>query len=145
MLTPLDIEKKEFSSSFRGYSKKEVDEFLGVVLEEYETLYKECISLRDKVGAMTDAVQRYRSMEDTIQNALVVAQNTSEDMRRSATEKAAAIVAEAKAQAAAMVAEANVEVVAVQNKTEALKAELEAYKGKALALLSAQAEMIKNA
>ena len=145
MLTPLDIEKKGFSSSFRGYSKKEVDEFLGVVLEEYETLYKECISLRDKVGAMTDAVQRYRSMEDTIQNALVVAQNTSEDMRRSATEKAAAIVAEAKAQAAAMVAEANVEVVAVQNKTEALKAELEAYKGKALALLSAQAEMIKNA
>ena len=145
MLTPLDIEKKEFSSSFRGYSKKEVDEFLGVVLEEYETLYKECISLRDKVGAMTDAVQRYRAMEDTIQNALVVAQNTSEDMRRSATEKAAAIVAEAKAQAAAMVAEANVEVVAVQNKTEGLKAELEAYKGKALALLSAQAEMIKNA
>jgi hypothetical protein len=56
-----------------------------------------------------------------------------------------ALIAEAKAEAAAMVAEANVEVVAVQNKTEGLKAELEAYKGKVLALLSAQAELIKNA
>ncbi len=144
MLTPLDIEKKEFSSSLRGYSKADVDEFMGTVLQEYERLYQECISLRDKVNTMTEAVQRYKAMEDTIQNALVVAQNTSEDIRKSATEKAAAIIAEAKAQAAAMVSEANVEVVAVQNKTEGLKAELESYKAKVLSLLASQTEMIRN-
>lgn len=144
MLTPLDIEKKEFSSSFRGYSKLDVDEFMGTILQEYEKLYQECISLRDKVNTMTDAVQRYKAMEDTIQNALVVAQNTSEDIRKSATEKAAAIIAEAKTQAAAMVSEANVEVVSIQSKTEGLKAELESYKAKVLALLASQTEMVKN-
>ena len=144
MLTPLDIEKKEFASSFHGYSKADVDEFMGTLLQEYERLYQECISLRDKVNTMTEAVQRYKAMEDTIQNALVVAQNTSEDIRKSANEKAAAVIADAKAQAAAMVAEANVEVVAVQNKTEGLKAELESYKAKVLSLLASQAEMIRN-
>lgn len=145
MLTPLDIEKKEFASSFHGYSKADVDEFMGTVLQEYEKLYQDCISLRDKVNTMTDAVQRYRAMEDTIQNALVVAQNTSEDIRKSATEKAAAIIEGAKTQAASMVAEANVEVVTIQNKTESLKAELETYKAKVLALLDAQTAMVKNA
>lgn len=145
MLTPLDIEKKEFSSAFHGYAKADVDEFMGTVLEEFEKLYQECISLRDKVNTMTDAVQRYKAMEDTIQNALVVAQNTSEDIRKSANEKAAAIIADAKNQASAMVSEANVEVVAVQNKTESLKAELETYKAKVLALLEAQTALVKNA
>ena len=36
MLTPLDIQKKEFRRRLRGYSEEEVDEFLDQILEDYE-------------------------------------------------------------------------------------------------------------
>ena len=41
MLTPLDIQNKEFKRVFSGYSMQEVDEFLNLVIDGYEKLYKE--------------------------------------------------------------------------------------------------------
>ena len=39
-LSPLDIHNKEFSKSFRGYSENEVDEFLDLVVAEFERLIR---------------------------------------------------------------------------------------------------------
>ncbi|MBO9611032.1 MAG: DivIVA domain-containing protein [Paenibacillaceae bacterium] len=38
-LTPLDIHDKEFTKSFKGYNENEVDEFLDVIIQQYEQLY----------------------------------------------------------------------------------------------------------
>ena len=35
MLTPFDIQEKEFSRSVRGYREEEVDEFLNLVLTKF--------------------------------------------------------------------------------------------------------------
>ena len=39
MITPMDIENKEFKKGFRGYNEEEVDEFLDIVKEDFENLY----------------------------------------------------------------------------------------------------------
>jgi len=47
-LTPLDIEKKEFKRTFRGYSEVEVDEFLDLIINDYEVLYRENMDYKDR-------------------------------------------------------------------------------------------------
>ena len=40
-LTPLDIHNKEFKRVFRGYDEDEVNEFLDLVIKEFEILIRE--------------------------------------------------------------------------------------------------------
>ena len=47
MVTPLDIQNKEFKRSFRGYNAKSVDIFLDEITQDYERIYK-ILSLRIK-------------------------------------------------------------------------------------------------
>ena len=47
MLTPLDIQNKKFTSGAMGYKKAEVDEFLDLLVRDYENMYKNNIDLND--------------------------------------------------------------------------------------------------
>ena len=38
MITPLDIQNKEFNKSFRGYNSKNVDIFLDEIIDDYEKI-----------------------------------------------------------------------------------------------------------
>ena len=49
MITPMDIENKEFKKGFRGYNEEEVDEFLDIVKEDFENLYRENLDLKEKL------------------------------------------------------------------------------------------------
>lgn len=66
MLTPLDIENREFKKSFRGYNVNELDEFLDDILEDYERVYKENIELKDKINVFSDQIRYYKSLEETL-------------------------------------------------------------------------------
>ena len=55
MLTPLDIQNKEFGREFRGYSMQEVDEFLNLVIDGYERLYKENMEAKDSITKLQDS------------------------------------------------------------------------------------------
>ena len=48
-ITSMDINNKEFKKGLRGYNADEVDEFLDKVAEEYEIMYKENSTLREKI------------------------------------------------------------------------------------------------
>ena len=49
MITSMDIENKEFKKGFRGYHEEEVDEFLDLVKEDFENLYRENLDLKEKL------------------------------------------------------------------------------------------------
>ena len=73
MLTPIEIQSKSFKSGGLGYDKREVDQFMREVLSGYEVLYRENMELRDKVTALTQGIQYYKTIEKTLQKALVLA------------------------------------------------------------------------
>ena len=50
MITPMDIENKEFKKGFRGYNEEEVDEFLDIVKEDFENLHRENLDLKEKLS-----------------------------------------------------------------------------------------------
>ena len=49
MIAPIEIENKEFKKGIMGYKEEEVDEFLDLVKEDYEQLYRENLELKEKV------------------------------------------------------------------------------------------------
>ena len=80
MITPLDIQNKEFKKSFRGYKESEVDQFLDEIIEDYEKLYKENIELKDKILILTEQIKQYNNLEETLKDTLIVAQSTADEV-----------------------------------------------------------------
>lgn len=106
MLTPLDIQKKEFKHAFRGYSEKEVDQFLDQLVQDYEALYLENQSLKEKLELSEAAKARYQEMERVIKDAVIMAQKNAEELQENARREAGVILEEARLAAEKTAAEA---------------------------------------
>lgn len=108
MLTPIDIQNKTFDVKLRGYSSQEVDDFMDLLIKDYETMYQENLSLKEKLKVLTDAIDQYKKMEETLQSSIILAQTAAEETKRTAQSNAESIVNDAKVKAEAMVNEATV-------------------------------------
>ena len=128
MLTPIDIQNQDFAVKFRGYDPDEVDDFLDLLGADYEKLYKENIELRDKVSALTKSVEHYKSMEQTLQQSIMLAQTAAEDIKKNAAEKADVIVNEAQNKSADTLRATDEELLQKRRELEAVKREVESYK-----------------
>ncbi|KXZ39577.1 cell division initiation protein [Alkalithermobacter thermoalcaliphilus JW-YL-7 = DSM 7308] len=144
MITPLDIENKEFKKSLRGYKEEEVDEFLDQVKEDFEKLYKENIELKDKLNMMTEQVTRYKNIEETLKNTLIVAQNTAEDVNATALKKAQVIIEEAELKARKIIENANNEVIDIKKEYEEIRKEFKIFKNKFKSLLENQIKTVEE-
>lgn len=101
MITPVDLENKEFGKSFRGYDVDEVEAFLTELTKDYAKIYRENAGLKDKNAILTDAIENYKDMEETMRSAIISAQKTSEEIIKNAHDQADNIVKEAKVRAEA--------------------------------------------
>ncbi|HCM17513.1 MAG TPA: hypothetical protein DHW84_04645, partial [Firmicutes bacterium] len=97
MLTPLDIETTVFRRSMRGYDRVEVQEFVTRVAADYEFLYKENMDLKEQLQAMDEKIAQYIRLEDSMRNALMLAQQTAEEVKASAQKQSELMVREGEA------------------------------------------------
>ncbi|MEW5921812.1 MAG: DivIVA domain-containing protein [Bacillota bacterium] len=105
-LSPIDIQNKEFSRSIRGYKADEVDEFMEQLAKDFEVAIKEKMSLEVDKKQLEERLAQYRKLEDTLHNAIIVAQETAEDVKRNANREAELIRREAEKEAQRIVEEA---------------------------------------
>lgn len=144
MLTPLEIEKRKFKKEFRGYSVEEVEEFNRYVAQEYGKLYKDNSVLKDKINVLSNAVKQYKTMEETLQNAIIVAQSAGEEVTKNAREKADNIIKEAENQAGRILNDAGKEVTKVSYEYEKMKRNVEVFRTKIISLLTSQLDIVKE-
>lgn len=145
MLTPLDIENKTFNKQIMsGYSIEEVQSFMSELLKDYEKLYKENIEYKDKIDMLNQGIQHYKSIEDTLQNALVVAQGTAESVKQNAKIEADNIIKEAEINALKSVDDINKQVMEKKMQLDEARKEFDVYKAKMEALLISQLEILKE-
>ena len=98
MLTPLDIENKKFSKQImNGYSVEEVDDFLDEIGVDYAKKQKELNESGKTIEELTKSLEHYKNIEETLQNTLLMAQSTAEEVKNVAKQKADQIVNDAKA------------------------------------------------
>ncbi len=144
MLTPLDIENKKFKKKPLGYSEIEVEEFLTEIITDYEKLYKENLEFKDKIAVLNDAIQHYKSIEDTLQNTLMVAQTTGEDIKKNANENAENIIKEAEMKASRIISEANHKVTQINCDYEEQKKQFYVFKKKLESMLNVQLNLLDD-
>ena len=144
MLTPLDIENKRFTKTIKGYNVDEVDDFLDQVTLEYEKIYKENADYKAKFDGLNKELEHYKTVEHTLQNTLLMAQSTAEDIKTMAQKQADQIIDDAKKEAQKMVESVNQDEVDIRRKTEDLKKQFEVYKAKMEALLISQLELLQD-
>ena len=144
MLTPLEIENNKFKKELIGYSVAEVEEFVQLVTESYETIYKENLANRDKINMLSSAIKQYKTMEETLQNAILVAQSAGEEVTRNAKAKAENIINEAQNSAAQILADAGKEVTKVSYEYEEMKRNVEVFRTRIISLLTSQLDIVKE-
>ena len=145
MITPLDIENKKFGKQMmNGYSVEEVDDFLDDLTVDYSKNYKEITELKAKVEELTASLNHYKSIESTLQNTLLMAQETSEEVKSVAKQKAEQIINDAKALSEKRVNELNNEITLKEQALEDIKKQFDIYKAKMESLLISQLELIKD-
>lgn len=144
MITPHEIEEKGFRMSFRGYNTDDVDDFLQEIIDSYTEIYESNRKLKDKTGRLSDAVGRYKSMEDTLSDALSVAGRSADEIEEDANDKAARIIKNAELTAQSIIAGAEQKIAEEQYRYENIKREIEIYKAKIIELLNAQLCVLKG-
>ena len=145
MITPLDIENKKFSKQMvNGYNVDEVDEFLDELTTDYERLYKENKELKDNTEELHNDVGQYKNIESTLQNTLIIAQKTADEIQSVAKQQAEQIIKEAEYQAKTKLDEINTQIVLKEKEIDELKKQFSVYKAKMESLLISQLELIKD-
>ena len=145
MITPLDIENKKFSKQMmNGYSVEEVDDFLDDLTIDYSKSYKENSELKSKIEELNKSLEHYKTIEETLQNTLLMAQKTAEDVKNVAKQQADQIVNEAKGNAQKQAQDLENEIIAKRKELDDIKKQFDIYKAKMESLLISQLELIKD-
>ena len=145
MITPLDIENKKFSKQMvNGYNVDEVDEFLDEITADYEKLYKENKALKDNAEELHNDVGQYKDIESTLQNTLIIAQKTADEVQNVAKKQAEQIIKDAEYQAKTKLDEINTQLMIKEKELDELKKQISVYKAKMESLLISQLELIKD-
>ena len=126
-----------------GYSEDEVNEVLDRVIEDYNAYIHDNIELKDKLAVMNDGMQHYKNIEESLQNTLLVAQQTGEEIKKNAYAKAETIIKEAELKAQKMINDANQEVIKIKYEHEDMLKKLHIFKSKSETLLLSQLEVLK--
>lgn len=142
MLTPLEIQKIEFQKKMGKYVPADVDEAFAVIAGDYEVLYKENIKLRDRLEVLEDLVNKYKSMEDTMRDTLIVAQKAADDLQKGASQKAEAIIKQAENEAEIIREGARVMANKTLTEREKLANDLYAYSAQVDSILDAQKQLV---
>jgi len=140
----MEITNKEFKKVIRGYSQEEVDEFLDRVAEDYEAIYKENSTLKEKVSAIDERLEHYNKMESTIQNTLLLAQDAAEHARENSQKESELIIRNANDSAQKIMDKAHNDVIRVNDEFEKIKQEFNKFRTKFRNFMQSQIEMFDD-
>jgi cell division initiation protein len=143
MFTSSEIQEREFKTGI-GYDKKEVEQFLKELSSDYEALLCENESLKRKWKDATDSLGYYKSIEKTLQKALILAEKTAQDTKNTAFREADAIELEARTKANLILEDARKQIEFIEHKTLNLMQQYDLFKIHFENLLHAQLELLNS-
>lgn len=141
-ISPLDIHNKEFKITLRGYDRNEVDDFLDQIIRDMEQILRENNELKDQVDRLEEKLDHYYNLEQTLHNALVVAQETAEEVKGAAKREAQLITKEAELKGERLVDDAIAKVRRMTNELDELRKQSEVFRARLINMLKAQLDML---
>ena len=142
--TPNELQNIIFRKSLAGFHQNQVYDVVQKVVEDYSGYIRENGKMKEKIEDMHEKIQYYKSIEAALQNSLIVAQQSSEEVVANAKKQAENIVTEANLRALEIVDQANRQVAGTLFEKERLHHELEAFRARAESLLQAQIRLLEG-
>jgi len=143
-ITAMDINNKEFKKGLRGYNVDEVHDFLDELSEEYEIIYKENSTLKEKIGFLEEKLEHHVKIESTIQSTLVLAQNAAEQAKFCAQKESELIIKNANDSSQRLMDKAHNDVIKVTDEYEKIKQEFAKFRTKYRNFMNCQLEMFEG-
>ena len=134
-IMPIDLERAQLRKSFRGYETSSVDRLIKSTAESLQAILVENQSLREEVERQRHELERTRLQENTLKDALILAQKAADETRAAAHRHGENIIEEARQAALA-------ERIAMQQQVSELRWDLERLRGERQRFQSEFKEML---
>ena len=151
----------EENKKFNNYSPEEIDEFLSTVIAQVEQMIEESklkneliISKEKRIKELEETLKdaeknkeklaHYERMEETLNNAVNLAQRTSEQIRNNAQRDSQFILEDARKNASRIVNEALLKAEKTEMEAESLKRNVNIFKRKLRGIIESQLEMVDD-
>ena len=127
-----------------GYNVEEVDDFLDEIGADYAKKQKEINESAKTIEEIRTSLEHYKNIEATLQNTLLMAQSTAEEVKNVAKQKADQIVSDAKATSQKELDFIQSQILLKKKELEDIQKQFDIYKAKMESLLISQLELIKD-
>lgn len=133
---------EKFTTSKDGYNKNEVNKFVNDVVVEVESMIGKLKEKDRKIEELTKTIEKYNNIELTLNKTILMAENTSNEMKKLAKEEAESLINDAKKNASRIVNEALLEAEKTQMESVRLKKNIILFKKKLKVILENQIDMV---
>lgn len=135
---------KKFNTSINGYAKNEVNSFVNEVAKEYESMLSNLKTKDQEIASLKSQLERFKTMENTLNRAIIVAEEASNNIKKVAREEYKGIVEDAKRNASRIVNDALIKAERVEQEAETLKRRVIIFKRRFKQAVEEQLEVIEN-
>ena len=105
-ITSLEIKDKTFGVQFRGFNREEVDEFLDIVVRDYEDLVRSNHEKDQHIKNLEDRLSYFDEIKDSLSQSVLIAQDTAERVKKAANDRSHNIIQQAEQDAQRLLDEA---------------------------------------
>ncbi len=140
---------ERFSRALHGYDPKEVNQFLDNVIIQVEKIIKaskakdeRIYKLENEYNDMAQKLVKYQNMDETLRQAVLMTQKTSEQMKLNTIKEAELILDDAKRNANRIVNDALMKADETEKEAEILRRNINIFKRKLKDQLKAQLDMV---
>ncbi len=135
---------KKFSTSFNGYNKSEVNSFVKDVAKEYESMLNNLKKRDEEIASLKQKLLQYQNMENTLNKALLIAEDASSQIKKVARDESKSIIDEAKRNASRIVNDALLKAEKLEADGENLRKRIVIFKRKFRNIIETELETIDS-
>ncbi len=134
----------KFSTSIQGYKKEEVNEFVKEVTKEYESMLNKLKKSCEIVNNLKDELKHYKDIEATLNRAILVAEESTSNIKKAAYDESKVILEDAKRNATKVINNALTKAERIESEAESLRRKVAVYKRKFRNLVEEQLDEMEN-
>lgn len=135
---------RQFTTSVNGYNKNEVNDFIKDVIDEYEKLLNKAKDKDQQIAILKNKIEDHIRLEESLNRAVKVAEDSAIVLRKSAEEEAARIIENAKKNASRIVNESLIKASNTDAEVERIKKQIRIYKARIKQTIEEQLIMVED-
>jgi len=135
---------ERFNTAFNGYKKEEVNKFVADCIKQVEGMLDKLKAKDLEINNLKQELEKYQSLEETLNRAILLAEDTSSQIRKMANDESTRIINDAKRNASKIVNEALMQAEKTQMESITLRKNIITFKKRLKSILESQLDLVDD-